>query len=239
MVYHLKTYLIIPFIIVHLFGYAQQNDSIQLKYLIATGSGYDHNLWCGPEEVYLELEDSTLIRFDVFRTFERGLKLKDQNLIFDREYRVLLMKDNETIQVRKFNTDSIWTDPNLVVDFDPRRCCYLGEFKHVFFKTDSSNILNTYCSDRNSLIDFALNRDSQIEIVGINNDSITTELTEERILQVKRMLVANGVSKTKISIRKEYANANDFGNSSLLGAEYLVYYYIPNREIGVILKRLD
>lgn len=239
MTYHLKTYLIIPCIFVHLFGYTQQNDSIQLKYLIATGSGYDHNLWCGPEEVYLELEDSTLIRFDELRTFERGLKLKDQNLISDREYRVLLMKDNETIQVRKFNTDSIWTDCNLVVDFDPRRCCSLGEFKHVFFKTDSSNILNTYCSDRNSLIDFVKNVDSQIEIIGINNDSISKELAEERILQVKRMLVANGINQNKISIKKEYIDANYYGNSFLLGAEYLVYYYNDDREVGAIIRRLD
>jgi hypothetical protein len=205
------------------------------------GTGYDVYLWCGPEDVYLEVDDSTLILFNEHHTFESNLTLDESLIITDKTYRVLLKKDNEIIQVKNINKDSISEGGNLTLKFDPRRCCYSEDLKYVFFKRDSLSIANTYCSIEESILDYALATDNSIEIIGIKNDSVTDDEVKDRISFVQSFLISKGLRKSKIEIRPAFLDTNEFGNSNLRGSEYMVGYPKDNHkeEIGVILRRLN
>lgn len=121
----MKTYSILfTCLLIHFVSLAQYTDSVKLNQVIALGSGYDVNMWCGLEYVFLEVDDTTLIPFDEFHTFEMSLTLEKPILLSSKTYRILLQKDNEIIQVRTFTKDSISKSGDLIVNFDFKRCCY-------------------------------------------------------------------------------------------------------------------
>src|SRR5690554_4262728 len=103
----MKNLTVLFLLLIHSLSITQENESIKLNQIIATGTGYDVNQWCGPENVFLEIDDSTLIVLDEFRTFETGLTLEKSLVLSDKTYRVLLKKDDEIIQTRTFTKDSI------------------------------------------------------------------------------------------------------------------------------------
>lgn len=118
----MKTYSILfTCLLIHLVSLTQYTDSVKLNQVIALGTGYDVNMWCGPEYVFLEVDDTTLIPFDEFSTFEMGLTLEKPIFLSSKTYRILLHKDNEIIKIRTFTKDSVSKHGDLVVSFEFNR----------------------------------------------------------------------------------------------------------------------
>ncbi|WP_107038933.1 hypothetical protein [Brumimicrobium mesophilum] len=238
MTYSMKTYSILfTCLLIHFVSIAQSNDSVKLNQVIALGTGTDVNMWCGPEYVFLEVDGTTLIPFDEFRTFEMGLTLEEPILLSSETYRILLQKDNEIIQFRTFTKDSISKIGDLIVNFDFKRCCYSGDVKHVFFLKDSLVISDTYCSDKKSILQFVSDRKGLIELIGIQNDSLSLDKIQERIKLLRNFLISNGIEADRITLI-EALEASQKENSFLRGSEYLAVYpeNDDKAEIGVLIK---
>jgi hypothetical protein len=208
-----------------------------LNQVIALGTGTDVNMWCGPEYVFLEVDDTTLIPFDEFSTFEMGLTLEKPIFLSSKTYRILLHKDNEIIQIRTFTKDSVSKHGDLVVSFEFNRCCYSGNVKHVFFLKDSLVISDTYCSDKKSILQFVSDRKGLIELIGVQNDSLSLDEIQERIKFLRNFLISNGIEKSRI-VLIEALETDKKVNSFLRGSEYLVVYpeNDDKEDIGVLIK---
>lgn len=105
------------------------------------------------------------------------------------------------------------------------------------FLKDSLVISDTYCSDKKSILQFVSDRKGLIELIGIQNDSLSLDEIQERIKFLRNFLISNGIEKSRI-VLIEALETDKKENSFLRGSEYLVVYpeNDDKEEIGVLIK---
>lgn len=182
---------------------AQTNGKVELKYLIATGTGHDF-AFCDEDAIAkLELNDTTFIPFNRHRTFESELNRYDAPVSLDTGiYRILLVnRHNEVIDSQYFHTDSILESGGTVLHFSGfDRCCQPAVGRYLFFRLDKTEIVPHWCQSFEATLDLLSGTTKKIKITGIQNDSIPKQLAESRAIYIQDKLISNGISADRIEI---------------------------------------
>ena len=214
--------------------FSQEIEKPYLNEIIVLGPGNDIDTWCQKENIFLELNDSTLIKFNESSTFEKRLILATPIALKNETYRIILKNtNNENIQIKTFKKDSV-KNGNIILDFSFPRCCLKKQNeKYFFFIKNTTQVVDTYCDKENESLKISSNLKSKFKIIGIGYDSLDLKLIELRINNLKLKLIEIGVNKANIS----YSILNNHeAYLGQYGSEYQNNYYDQTKELGVILR---
>ncbi len=231
----IKYSIFFGFLIISKVLLSQNSSVVELQEIYVLGPGDDVDIWCKKENVFFELDDTTLIKFNESSTFEKRLSLNKPIKLEKNNYRIILKTDsNETLHIQSFLKDSV-INGRIVIDLDQvyRRCCRNGFERYVFFEKKSSQIQETFCDDKKAINDLIANPNVTIELIGLINESTNETLAYSRINNVKILLLELGIKKEKIihSIKSDYLEKNGFN-----GSERLLVYpdKLQKEELGVL-----